>query len=405
MKYTVPDYYRKFKCIAADCPATCCAGWQIVIDEKSLEKYSEVKGPFGNRLANSIDWEEGTFEQYKKRCAFLNEENLCDIYTEAGPDLLCRTCRNYPRHIEVFDNEREISLSLSCPVVARMLLGRRTKTRFVEAQNEREEEGDEEFDFFLYSALQDCRALMIRILQKRSERIDTRMAMVLSLAHDVQNRIDARQIFAMEELLSRYDAEDSFTKFRKRLERFRKETYNKEEERPNIRAGIRAMHRKEALLELLEELEVLDETWPPQLASGRDILYGNGAQKYHMHRALCRELWMQQDEPWMDTEMEQLMVYFLFTYFCGAVYDGDALAKTKMAVASTLILRELEYARQIQKMGEDGDPEITLEERAQIAWRFSRELEHSDPNLNKMEKWMKESDAAQFETLMHCILD
>jgi lysine-N-methylase len=405
MKYTVPDYYRKFKCIAADCPATCCAGWQIVIDEKSLEKYSEVKGPFGNRLANSIDWEEGTFEQYKKRCAFLNEENLCDIYTEAGPDLLCRTCRNYPRHIEVFDNEREISLSLSCPVVARMLLGRRTKTRFVETQNKREEEGDEEFDFFLYSVLQDCRTVMIRIMQKRSERIDTRMAMVLALAHDVQNRIDARQVFEIEELLSRYDAEDSFVKFRKKLERFRQEAFNKEEERSAVRAGIRAMHRKQALMQLLDELEVLHETWPLLLSSCRDVLYENGVQKYQMHRSLCRELWMQKDDPWMETELEQLMVYFLFTYFCGAVYDGDVLSKAKMSVVCTLMIREMEYARQIQKMGLAGDPEITLEERARIAWRFSRELEHSDLNLNKMEDLMNGSDATQFETLMHCILD
>ena len=35
MLYTIPDYYKEFSCIAADCEDTCCAGWQIVIDEKS----------------------------------------------------------------------------------------------------------------------------------------------------------------------------------------------------------------------------------------------------------------------------------------------------------------------------------------------------------------------------------
>ena len=39
MKYTVPDYYQDFECIAGDCPDTCCAGWQIVIDKKSQKKY------------------------------------------------------------------------------------------------------------------------------------------------------------------------------------------------------------------------------------------------------------------------------------------------------------------------------------------------------------------------------
>ena len=75
MRYTVPDYYKKFKCLASDCPATCCAGWQIMIDDKSLKKYASCPGIFGNRLVNSIDWEEGRFKQYHSRCAFLNEQN------------------------------------------------------------------------------------------------------------------------------------------------------------------------------------------------------------------------------------------------------------------------------------------------------------------------------------------
>ena len=46
MQITRPDYYKEFTCIADVCPDTCCAGWQIVIDEKSLKKYRRVKGPF-----------------------------------------------------------------------------------------------------------------------------------------------------------------------------------------------------------------------------------------------------------------------------------------------------------------------------------------------------------------------
>ena len=71
MEIRVPHYYKKFQCTADKCPDTCCAGWQIVIDEETLEKYHKFEGPFGNRLANSIDWREGVFKQYEdKRCAF-----------------------------------------------------------------------------------------------------------------------------------------------------------------------------------------------------------------------------------------------------------------------------------------------------------------------------------------------
>ena len=102
MQITKPDYYKEFSCIAGDCPDTCCAGWQIMIDEKSLGKYRRLTGDFRARLHNGIDWKDKTFRQYRRRCEFLNEDNLCDIYSEAGKDMLCHTCRTYPRHIEEF---------------------------------------------------------------------------------------------------------------------------------------------------------------------------------------------------------------------------------------------------------------------------------------------------------------
>lgn len=39
MRYVKPHFYDSFVCTAGDCPDTCCAGWQIMIDEESLERY------------------------------------------------------------------------------------------------------------------------------------------------------------------------------------------------------------------------------------------------------------------------------------------------------------------------------------------------------------------------------
>ena len=88
---------------------------QMLEDSVKTIRNGEIVQPFRNRLHNDIDWKQHVFRQYNRRCAFLNEENLCDIYTEAEPEMFCRTCRNYPRHIEEFEGLREISLSLSCP--------------------------------------------------------------------------------------------------------------------------------------------------------------------------------------------------------------------------------------------------------------------------------------------------
>lgn len=43
-----------------------------------------------------------------------------------------------------------------------------------------------------------------------------------------------------------------------------------------------------------------------------------------------------------EYEYEQLLMYFVFTYFCGAVYDENAFVKVKFAVYCTWMIRELD---------------------------------------------------------------
>ena len=93
MLYTFPDYYKEFQCTADRCEDTCCAGWAIVIDDGTLKRYRRTGGSLGARLRREIRWKEKVFGRREERCAFLDEENLCDIYKELGQKGLCRTCR------------------------------------------------------------------------------------------------------------------------------------------------------------------------------------------------------------------------------------------------------------------------------------------------------------------------
>ena len=54
MNKIVPDYYKKFKCIADKCKHSCCIGWEIDIDEHTYNKYMNIKNEFGNKLKNNI---------------------------------------------------------------------------------------------------------------------------------------------------------------------------------------------------------------------------------------------------------------------------------------------------------------------------------------------------------------
>ena len=290
MEFTFPNYYKEFSCIAGSCPDTCCAGWKIVIDNKTLKKYQHFKGPFHNRLHNDIDWKEHVFRQYNRRCAFLNEENLCDIYTEAGPKMLCDTCRNYPRHIEEFEGLREISLSLSCPEAARILLSQKEKV------------------------------------------------------HSRMNTSDT--------------SKDLFKNMWKTI---------------------------------VPEMEVLRPGWKEFLKERLDSLYISSGENDYIYQKSEFDFYC----PDWQIQEEQLLVYWIYTYFCGAVYDDEIFTKVKMAVVCTLFIHELDVGTYLKN-----EHHFNLNDQIQICYQFSRELEHSDLNLNKFQELMSENNIFSFENLL-----
>ena len=379
MEIRVPHYYRKFQCTADKCPDTCCAGWQIVIDEKTLEKYHTYEGAFGNRLANSIDWREGVFKQYEdKRCAFLDENNLCDIYTEAGPEMFCRTCKSYPRHFEEFENVREISLAMSCPEAAKLILESKEPVNFLTVEKKYKEDIYEDFDFLLYSKLVDAREIIFEILQDRTKPVKERMAMVLALTHDLQARVYRGHTMAMEDVFARYTKANAKERFVKYLEEYR-----------NLpKEGIQF---KQEMLKQFSKLEVLRESWPELLE--RTLKNTEDAELEKLWRTLDGDA---------DLEIiaEHLMVYFIFTYFCGAVYDEEAHSKMKFAVIGTLMV--LETAKALwAEAGMQSKMAAVLE----AAKRYSREVEHSDENIELLEKLSRREGCFGLKSLLIGILN
>ena len=90
MKIVYPSFYKDFKCIAGECPDSCCQGWEVDADSDSLDYYKTLpdsleikqridrvldKDEFGNTIFSLAE---------KKRCPFLNSENLCDMHIAIG---------------------------------------------------------------------------------------------------------------------------------------------------------------------------------------------------------------------------------------------------------------------------------------------------------------------------------
>jgi lysine-N-methylase len=105
-----------------------------------------------------------------------------------------------------------------------------------------------------------------------------------------------------------------------------------------------------------------------------------------------------QHESWA-VYLEQLMVYFVFTYFCGAVYDDNILGKMQTAVVSTILIQELAMARWIEQGKSLGFHDVV-----DIAHKVSREIEHSDVNLVRLEKICEKMPMFSTEELLRVVL-
>ena len=378
MYYRKPHYYDKFSCTAEQCPDTCCAGWQIVIDENSLEKYSNVSGDFGIRLLNSIDWGEGVFEQYHKRCSFLNAENLCDIYKELGADALCDTCRLYPRHIEEFENLREFSLSLSCPVAAKMILECQEPVKFLEEEDEKEEceEDFEDFDFLLFDCLLEVREKLFSIVQNRTIPIEKRMYCVLKTAKNLQEALEEGEFFERDfisetELYLQESAEEFSVSHYEIVQAIRKD---------------------------LLRLEVLREEWKTNLEAAESLFQKGEAWYTEKRKKYKAEIKNTIGQKQWDIYKEQLLMFFLYTYFCGAVYDDMIYSKGVLSVISVFWIEEITFWNWTAQEGKIEEKNLL-----ETAYRYAREIEHSDENLNLLEE-IFDSDKCYEPEVLKCIL-
>lgn len=383
MIYTYPDYYKKFSCIADKCPDTCRGKWQIVIDDDSLEKYEDYNGEYRDELRRKVNWKEGVFRHGRSgKCAFLRDDMLCDMYIHMGKNSLCTTCREYPRHTEEFENVREISLSLSCPEVARILMNITDKVTFVTEEDDEDEVFDD-FDYFLYSNLEDIREVILNVIQDRSVDIRSRIERVIQIGASAQSHYEEGDLVMWDET----DEQD------------KPEIHGEHEEYMLL--------QKQAMF-LIEDLELLYDDWENVLIESQELLFGGGEETFTENRRLFEAWWRSNCEVTgchlgqksdiaesvvtednviegehrmtMDIFLEQIIVYFISIYLLGAVYDDNISGKVNACVGHAVELYMLLMARWLRN-GET----LSADDLIELSYRYSREIEHSDENLEQVE--------------------
>ncbi|MCR5797401.1 MAG: flagellin lysine-N-methylase [Eubacterium sp.] len=319
--------YDEFHCIAGECPKSCCIGWQIPIDETSLNMYKKIKGKFSDKLTSCIDFSAGTFKQNAARCALLNQHGLCDLQISQGEAALCDTCRIYPRYIGEYLNIREYTLSLSCPEATRMLLNNDYDFSILENEDNVLDNPEEfiDFDRQIFEQIDYARNIMLEIAANQNISLQDRLDEIRKISFISQRIFDGTDDSTCELYTLDYDyMTNSF--------------------------------------DTLLKLEILEKSWLETINSTKDF--------WNKHDATSHE-WKEAMYPDVNASFafEKIFKLLLFTYLGGAVYDGQIYARTMIAIQSirwimmiTPIIGNLETC----------------------TYLYSREIEHSDININML---------------------
>lgn len=385
MKIRVPEYFKDFKCIASKCEDTCCAGWGIVIDDVTYDRYKNVQGKFGERLRSEIVHEAGEniFVLKGNNCPFLNKEKTCDIYINIGEENLCYTCQQYPRYTEEFGSLREIGISLSCPEAARIMLNNDKKVTFELSENEEVVSSYNDINAQLFIELLQSRNIVMDMLQDRDIDLRKRVALALLFVDEIQEKIDESEIKEIKSVREKYSDKFFLEELLEKLEEY------KDNE------GI----KYDNIQEYFNVFRDLKHITP------NDPLGLNDVVRYFWQADEDEELYILKYKQFVEYyedkiyKFENILVYFVFRYFMKAVFDYDALAKIKTAIISYMMIRELAVVRYIE------NNEFTDEDMVDIAHTYSKDIEHLEENIEALAELFETNEVFDIEEMVMALMN
>ena len=323
----VPYYYKDFKCTASKCPDTCCAGWEIIIDDETYKRYNSVPGDFGERLKSNLtlyEDDEPGFVLQNDNCPFLNKNNLCDIYTELGEDSLCYTCKTYPRFIEEYGNLREIGISLSCPEAARLILLDSKPVTFEVSEDDEMVSAYDDISFDLFIQIKSSREIALDILQNRSISLNHRIALLINFAHDIQEKINENKLSKIADIINKYSKEH----YQKELiNEFNKYRTKQSDKYDNM---LKCMN-------IYKNLNPINDNWPQIIEHAINCFHKTDDITFYQKQ------YDDFNEYYKNKtyEYEHLMVYFVFQYFMKSVFDEELYSKVTLAAMSYLVKKRI----------------------------------------------------------------
>ncbi|HAT4313881.1 TPA: flagellar protein FliB [Clostridium perfringens] len=457
MKVRVPNYFNEFKCIASECEDTCCAGWEIVIDDETHKRYENVEGEFGEILRSKIVKSDGEniFLLNNGNCSFLNEKKMCEIYINLGENHLCYTCQQFPRYTEEFLDLKEVGLSLSCPEAARIILRKAENTTFNLSEEDKcESKTQKELEYDLSLSCENINSSNCTLGECSNSKdnenresfnlseSENRQCLDLKNSEDIEGNNSEVDSFTEDEdyfdegideevlseflecrnivfnIMERNDL-DLGTKAALALE-FVKEVQNKIDlgDMDEITELMEEYRDENFINTLIEELEgfkgkesIKHKNLCEYLKIYKSIKHINSNDPLGLEKALKyfegnEEFYLRKHKEFNEYYKENLykfkniLVYFIFRYFMKAIFDYDVSAKIKLAIISTLMTKELAVVRFI-----DNNNEFTEEDMVEVSRIYSKDIEHSDENIENLQEIFETEEIFEVDEILPMLMN
>ena len=233
----IPKYMLTFKCIGSECVDTCCAGWDINIDEDTYKKYTNCNGNLKDLVQGKFKENKNNEDYFNKgfmilkeesKCPFLNENLLCDIHGGIGEENLCITCKRFPRVYNIVDDVYEKSGLPSCEEICNMAFLNEEKMEFIECQEEIDESAIEirriidteafEGTDSLLQYFWDIRVNSINIMQNRGFSIEERLSILKYFYNEIEDCYNKDDFDGVEDILDGFSNKSIDLKTFKRLD-------------------------------------------------------------------------------------------------------------------------------------------------------------------------------------------
>lgn len=284
MKIIKPDYYDRFRCLAGNCPDSCCKEWEVQVDSHAAAFYRKLSGALGDDLRRVLRCEDG--ETYitiaDRRCPMWRQDGLCRIQAELGEDALCRTCREFPRLTHDYGDFVELGLELSCPEAARLILDGTAACVTEEVPGD----GEAEYDAEAMEILKTTRQQALALLDDFGRPIWQTLALLLLYGCQAQGTLDGGEAALFDPDAALESAAEL--------------------SQPGNAAEV---------ISFFQSLEILTKTWEMRLLSPAP-------------------------SDW-DSRTLALARYFVGRYWLQAVSDYDLYSRVKFMVIACLLLRQL----------------------------------------------------------------